>query len=153
MTIEIEKLQKLGLKKAAEKIEKTREFIRKTEIAYKCFRHLTPAKIEKFNELLRKETFKEDKDAYYYKHLNFESWEEYDAVPPESVLSRMEQAIEKDCFDKFEVCTIVQEKKLKDPIVFGVIDNCPDKFFISQWDDDISIDEILAEDVSKAKDK
>ena len=40
-------------------------------------------------------------------------------------------------------------KEIKDPIVFGVINGCPDKFFISQWDDDIKIDDIFLLDVAK----
>ena len=149
--IDTERLSKLGLKGAAKRIEDFRERARKLDIAYKHFRYITPAKLLAFNEKLKKETLKEDKNSARYKHLAFISIEQFNAIPPEETLQKIEQAIEKDCFDSFEICKVEWKEEIKDPIVFGVINGCPDKFFVSQWDDDIKVDDILLNDISRAK--
>lgn len=73
--------------------------------------------------------------------LSFTLVEHYPEVPPAHVLDKMEEAIGRSCFDVFEVAHIVN---VKDPILFGRVQGCPDLFFIDQWDDDIRIEDILA---------
>jgi hypothetical protein len=34
-------------------------------------------------------------------------------------------------------------KEVIDPIIFGKIDGCTDRFFIAQWDDDVKIEDIV----------
>lgn len=46
------------------------------------------------------------------------------------------------CFDSFSVAHIAE---VKDPILFGEIAECTDKFFIAQWDEDVKIEDILTE--------
>lgn len=145
------RLEKLGLKKAAGKINEFRETKRKIDIAYKNFRIIKPEKIEAFNKKLKDETLREDKNAYEYKVLAFTPLEDYEAVPPEAVLQKIEKAIEKDCFDSFEVAKIDWIKEIKDPIVFGRINGCPDRFYVAQWDTDIKVDDIFLEDIERAK--
>jgi hypothetical protein len=48
-----------------------------------------------------------------------------------------------DCFDSFEIAKIQWKREIKDPILFGRIDGCPDRFYVSQWDDDVRIEDIL----------
>ena len=145
------RLEKIGLKGAAKKINEMREKQRKLDIAYKHFRFLTEDKIDGFNEKLKKETLRENKHERNYKRLGFISLGDYDAIPPEPVLQSIEKAIDKDCFDSFEVCKVEWHKEIKDPIVFGRIEGIADRFFIAQWDDDIKVDDIFLGDTSKAK--
>lgn len=146
MNIKIEeRLENLGLTEASKKIKSIREFKAKTLIAYEHFRYVKPEKIIEFNKKLMEETHQEFKGGYGYKTLVFIPLEKYTEVPPENVLTAIESAIEKKCFDYFEVAKIESVVVIPDPIVFGVIKNCPDKFFIAQWDDDVSIEQILKE--------
>ena len=138
-----ERLEKLGLKKAANIIKEKRELKRKMTIAYEQFRYVRPEKIEAMNKKLRENTEKEFADRYEYDRLQFISIEEYEQVPPENVLTKVEETIEVGCFDTFEVCKIESVEEVKDPIIFGKIIGCPDLFFVAQWDDDIKIEDIL----------
>ena len=63
--------------------------------------------------------------------------------PPDTVLDALEKAKEDNCFDTFEVAKISWIEEIKDPILFGIIEGCSDKFFISQWDDDVKIEDLL----------
>ncbi len=72
--------------------------------------------------------------------LRFTPVSEYEKTPPDSVLASMEAAVEKKCFDSFEVAHI---ERVKDPIIFGKIKGCADSFYIDQWDNDVTIEEIL----------
>ena len=113
------------------------------KIAYEKYLFIPPGTIAKFNEKLRKDTLREDKRAMTYKRLVFIPLAHYGQLPPENVLDALEQAQEDKCFDGFEVAKIEWINEVKDPILFGVIEGCPDKFFISQWDDDVSIEDLL----------
>ena len=140
-----ERLEKLGLKTASKKIKDLKELRRKMSIAYEHFRFVTPDKINVFNDKLRKETEKQDNYYIQYDTLSFIPLVEYEEVPPSEVLDKIEQAQEIGCFDTFEIAKISAIKERKDPIVFGCINGCPDKFFIGQWDDDVRIEDILKE--------
>jgi len=138
-----EKLSKLGFKKASNKITELKDLKRKSTIAYEHFRYVTQAKIDAFNEKLKKESMQEDARAYHYKCLKFISLADYPEVPPMDVLDKLEAAQELGCFDTFEIAKIDDVVEVKDPIVFGRINKCPDRFFIGQWDDDVKIEQIL----------
>ena len=70
---------------------------------------------------------------------------EYPSAPPQAVLDKVEEAQKVGCFDAFEVCKVESVREYKDPIVFGRITGCPDRFFIAQWDNDVKIEDILKE--------
>lgn len=55
----------------------------------------------------------------------------------------LESAHADKCFDKFEVMTVEWHKEVPDPILFGVVNGCADRFFIAQWDTDVKIEDIL----------
>ncbi len=111
---------------------------RKLMIAYEHFRFVRMEKIQEFNEALRQKTYNR-KDGSY-QALEFTLLENWNKVPPEAALTDLEGAINKECFGWFEVAHIVE---VKDPIIFGRIEGCTDRFFVTQWDNDVSIDEIL----------
>jgi hypothetical protein len=48
-------------------------------------------------------------------------------------------------FDTYEIAHIQSIVERKDPILFGCITGCADKFFIAQWDDDVKIEDIINE--------
>lgn len=133
----IDRLERLGFKAAGAKVKELSIKQRKMAIAYEHYRFVRPEKIDAFNEKLRKNT-RESNGSY--KTLSFTAVENYGEVPPAHVLDKMEQAIDRKCFDSFEVAHIVD---VKDPILFGRIHGCPDRFFIDQWDDDVRIEDIL----------
>lgn len=111
--------------------------------AYEKYLFVTQNTIDKFNEKLRKDTLIEDKSAYSFKRLVFISLDKYNQLPPDNVLEALENAQKDECFDTYEVAKIKWIKEVKDPILFGVIEGCSDKFFISQWDDDVKIEDLL----------
>lgn len=136
------RLGKLGFSRASKELSSLMERKRKLALAYEHYRFVTPDKIAKFNAELRAKTGKNMQDAYNmtYQVLDFVSIENYEHVPPDSVLANLEIAQERKCFDAFEVAYI---KNVKDPLLFGRVNGTPNKFFIDQWDTDISIDDLL----------
>jgi hypothetical protein len=143
--MEIERLEKIGLTTASNRIKELKELKRKMTIAYEHFRYVKQEKIDAFNEKLKKETMKEDSRSYNFKCLNFIPLESYEEVPPLDVLDKIEEAQKLGCFDTFEIAKIQDIVQTKDPIVFGRINKCADRFFIAQWDDDVKIEQILNE--------
>lgn len=140
-------LRALGMGKAADKVD----MVLKMKTAYALYQYVSPDKVQKFNALLREETLQEDKRAYRYQELVSTPLEQYPEVPPAHVLESLAVAQKNDCFDSFEVAHIVSVEKLKDPIVFGRIKGCSDRFFIQQWDDDVSIEDLLLIDAREPK--
>ena len=140
-----ERLQKLGLKTASDNVKELRDLNRKMVIAYEHFRYVKQDRIDAFNEKLKKESMIENPNQYQYKCLKFIPLAEYTEVPPDVVLDKIEEAQQLGCFDTFEIAKIEDIVQVKDPIVFGRINKCPDRFFVGQWDDDIKIEDLLKE--------
>lgn len=133
----IDRLEKLGFKAAAVKNKETKVRARKMMIAYEHYRYVRQEKIDAFNKKLLSQG-----THYEYKTLAFTPVEKYSETPPDSVLDAMQVAVERNCFDAFEVAHIVN---VKDPILFGRVSGCPDRFYIGQWDLDVCIEDILKE--------
>lgn len=131
----IDRLEKLGFKTASTKVKELSAKQRKMAIAYEHYRFVRPDKIEAFNAKLRQKG-----TIYEYQVLAFTPVESYQEVPPAHVLDKMETALGRKCFDVFEIAHIVN---VKDPILFGRIKGCSDRFFIDRWDDDVRIEDIL----------
>ena len=135
-------LKELGFEAASAKVEEKSKLMKKMHTAYNNYEFVTPESIDKFNERLKKETLREGKQAYHYKALTFTPIKEYTEVPPQEALERLKEAKERKCFDSFEVAKISDVKEVKDPILFGRIKGCGDRFFIAQWDDDVTLEMI-----------
>lgn len=138
-------LEQLGLKAAAEGVTRAK----KLSIAYQHYRFIEEGKINDFNAKLYKDTYKSPSPLICgsYCQLTFTSLGEYPAVPPAEVLNALEAAHGHQCFDRFEVAQITEQSVPKpDPILFGIVDGCSDRFFIAQWDDDVRIEDILQGD-------
>lgn len=131
------RLERLGFKNASDIIVKAKGIKRKLTIAYEHYRFVTQEKIDAFNLKLR-----EQGSSRRWQMLSFTPMEIYEKAPPENVLQALEEAHRQKCFDSFEVAHIID---VEDPILFGRINECPDRFFISQWDDDVKIEDLIKE--------
>lgn len=139
---DLEKLKKLGFTAAHDRVEKSRDLARRLHIAYQNFEFITEDMVEKFRDDIKKRTTKDHKNYVEYQTLVFKPVAEYDEVPPQDVLDKMESAVQLGCFDTFEVAKIESVQEVKDPILFGRVEGCGDRFFIAQWDDDVTIEAI-----------
>lgn len=140
----VEQLEKLGFTKASGKLKQLSEKKRKLALAYEHYRFVRKEKIQDFNQKLKEKTARHDQyGSTYYQTLKFTPVSEYEKVPPTDVLLKLEEALERKCFDSFEIAHIEEVKE--DPILFGCIKGCTDKFFIAQWDNDVRIEDILKE--------
>lgn len=140
-------LRELGLNSAADKIKHARELATKLRIAFEHFRMVTPDQVKRFQEELWSKRYT-DPHTYglFYKTMKFTRLAFYDEVPPAEVLQKIKEAKELKCFDDFEVLTLESQEVLPDPVVFGIIEGCDNRYFVAQWDDDVKIEDILRED-------
>lgn len=135
----VDKLAGLGFTAAAERISRLQKFKRKMAIAYEFYKFVKPEKIDEYKKKLHKSTF--NKRDGSYKALAFTDIGNYPKVPPAAVLDKLAEAIERKCFDSYEVAHIVN---VADPLLFGRIEKCADRFFIAQWGDDVKLEDILS---------
>lgn len=144
----IEQLKELGLTRCAVEIERRLNLTEKLAIAYEAFRYVTVEKLTEFNIRLKEETKVEEGKNQWgtiqsYKRTRFTALHEYSKVPPDNVLQSLQEAKALGCFDSFEIMDLESHREVPDPILFGRIIDCPDRFFIAQWDDDVKIEDIL----------
>ena len=64
----------------------------------------------------------------------------YISMPPKEVLSVIKDFIKKNLFDYF---TIASVEGIHDPLLFGRIYNSDIRWFLYQWGEDISLDDVL----------
>lgn len=62
-----------------------------------------------------------------------------DRIIPDVILDKLEEAKEREVFDGFEV---LWAERVKDPLLLGCIHGCEDYFFICEWGDDITFEQI-----------
>ena len=146
---DLEELGFLTASKAVETEVKNHQEIndleRRVMFAYERYRFITPANIDRFNAILKKKSQKTLGVGHYtYESLLFTPIANYGKIPPTDVLQKVREAKKEGLFDAFEVCTIQTVEVRPDPIIFGVIRNCEDKFFIAQWDNDVKIEDIIS---------
>ena len=140
-------LEQLGFTAAASGLKYKREIARKMRIAFEHFRVVTPENIQAFNhELCKRTRTSREGGGYTYQRLEFIPISEYEQVPPAAVLEALRAARELNCFDAYQVAMIVSQTVIPDPILFGIITGCSNKYYIAQWDDDVKIEDILKED-------
>jgi hypothetical protein len=134
-----ERLERLGFTQVTKKID----LAKKLAIAYAKYGFVSEEKITLFNKRLKEETLNEDARAASYKKLIFIDLKDYPEAPPVHVLNALENAVTDGIFDRFEIAKIDWIREVKDPIIFGRIKGCTDRFFIAQWDDDVRIEDII----------
>jgi len=126
-------LKKLGMNKLASRVEEKshgREAIKK---ALETFNYLTQRDLDFFREDIRKNG----------KDIKIEKIQDYGTLPPSDVINKLEETQKLGIFDEFVILSIV---KVKDPILFGKVEGFKDLyFFIAQWGDDVTFEEILGD--------
>jgi hypothetical protein len=161
-------LKELGLDKASETLEKKLTLKRKLTLAYEHYKFVEPHTFNKFNKELRDKTFKivkacpkcenhpkKKNECDYcrktgakeqtYDKLIFVALKDYAEIPPPDCLLDLKKAKDRGIFDTYEVAKVKGVIERPDPIIFGMVEGCSDKFFITQWDDDVSIEQIMGE--------
>ncbi len=146
----LELLKETGFEGAVKRTNELRERARKLHIAYQNFKFVPQEAVDKFQEKLKAATLKLTGRPgwdlhHHYSTLMFTSIKEYEHVPPQAALLALRGAQQKGCFDTFEVAHVASTVEYKDPIIFGRVTGCGDRFFIAQWGDDVSIDDLLGD--------
>jgi len=118
--------------------------------AYEHYRFVKAEKIAEFNLRLYNETLRRTGQAGrnmndHYDKLSFTPVEKYATLPPADVLAKVKEAAGARIFDTMEVAKIESVVEYKDPIVFGRIEGCTDRFFVAQWGSDVQITDLLGE--------
>jgi hypothetical protein len=126
-----ELLLELGMKEAAEKLLRKGFGKKKLLKAVDNYRYATGEDLDDFNKDMKQ----------YGKELVVVEIKDYDRIPPDEVLEALKAAQGDECFDSFHIAYI---RKVKDPILFGKIDDFKNLyFFIAQWGDDVKIEDII----------
>ena len=118
-----ELLLELGMTKIAEKVLRKGLGKKKLLQAIEDYRYATGEDLDEFNKDMKQ----------YGKELVVVEIKDYDRIPPDDVLEALKTARAKGCFDTFHIAYI---RKVKDPLLFGKIDEFKNLyFFIAQWGD------------------
>lgn len=164
--MDVQTLKDLGLDLAASKLDAKLVLKKKLALAYEHYRFIEPHVFVRFQEEIKKKTLlvkvacplcknnqKARSTCYYcqttgaqemvYDKLVFNKLKDYPEVPPADCLLDLRKAKDLACFDEFEVGKVEAQEVRPDPIIFGLINGCEDKFYITQWDDDVKIEDIL----------
>lgn len=150
-----ELLKELGMDSAAQNLTKKMDLKKKLTIAYEHFRFVEPHILDRFQNQLKAKTYSEQLEGYLvtrkWRELKLIALKDYKEIPPPDCLMDLKKAKDMNCFDSFYVATVQEVREfvnttpVPDPIIFGQIEGCDDLFFVTQWDDDVSIEEILKE--------
>lgn len=149
-------LKELGMDAAAQKLDTAIDLKKKLLIAYEHFKFVSPKIFDRFQKVLkakslRIEVHNQYQQTEYWRELEFVALKDYKEIPPPDCLMDLKKAQEFKIFDRYDVAKVVERShytdstRVPDPIIFGCIDGCVDKFFITQWDDDVAIEDILGE--------
>jgi len=159
-------LLELGFTKAGTKLKSKMDLKRRLLIAYEHYRFVTPQVMDRFQAAIKQKTYtvtdpcpqchnhkkKKRKCTYCqgtgareatYDKLCMTPIADYPEAPPQPVLDALKEAQKKEVFDTYEVGKVESVVDRPDPIVFGRIKGCDDRFFIAQWDNDVKIEDIL----------
>lgn len=152
----LEELKELGFDTAAKDLDEKTKLRRRLMLAYENYKVLTPEALEAFQIELKnksekiyrdgKRVAKIDRSRYQtikYDRVRFRPLSGYPEVPPVEVLEKVKQAKRTEIFDSFEVADVESVEEREDPIIFGLIKGCPDRFFIAQWDNDLKFEDMV----------
>lgn len=140
----IGRLQKAGAVAQAAILESeltTRDSLRRLmEWDYKLLTKETIEKFQKDNAMtLTRDGLKVHIDPIDKYCGNPQIGEAKDRIIPDPILDKLEKAKERDLFDEFAV---LWAEKVKDPLLLGMLYGCEDYFFIAEWGEDISFEQI-----------
>ena len=79
---------------------------------------------------------------YAWTEVDVKDWKgvTLNSTPPKNVIDDMQEHKEREVFDCFTVASV---KGIHDPLLLGRITGVEDRFFISQWADDICLDDLI----------
>lgn len=149
LTEHIELAQAAGFHAAAQKILEVADRAARMAKAYEFYRFVSQEKIEAFQKRLKEKTFRSE--GQYpnlfenFDILSFTPAQDYPDMPPPEIMEKVKQTVATGIFDTLEVAKIESTRVYRDPIIFGRIYGCPDRFFVAQWDEDVKIEDLLAE--------
>jgi hypothetical protein len=141
------RLEALGFSFAAQQVKAKKIKAKKLMLAYEHYRFVRQENIDRFNKALYTKTYGKNV-MYAYQRLELTPIGLYTNVPPSEVLDALETAKALEyapgakVFDAYEVAYI---QDVKDPILFGRVNGCTDKFFIADWGEDVKITDLLKE--------
>lgn len=64
----------------------------------------------------------------------------YTGIPPMNVLQKFKETVAKKVFDYFTVASV---NAVHDPLLLGRVNECSSRFFVGQWGDDVSLDDVI----------
>ena len=161
-----------GFTAAGAELEKKAERARKLALAYEHYRYVSQKKIDDFKSRLLQATRRRPTEAEamheattlmlmyqtigqilssasdVYDALVLDPLEKYVGLPPADVLATVKVARGRGIFDRMEVAhvePVATQIHYPDPIVFGLVDGCTDRFYIAEWGNDVSINDLLAD--------
>lgn len=116
--------------------------IRLKEWDYKILTKETISKFESANRM----TFTQDGLKIHIDQIekyigNPQNGQAKDRIIPDEVLDKLEEAKEREAFDEFQV---LWAEKVKDPLLLGSIHGCEDYFYICEWGNDITFEQIIS---------
>lgn len=130
----VQLLKELGFDLMHNKVQKIAEARTKENMAILAgYTKISHAEFDHANQELKRNTRHEFQ-------LSVVEVKKYTGIPPREVLLEMQKAIKADLFTTFEIISI---EKVPDPILVGRVEGSKDMFFIAEWGDDISLQEIL----------
>lgn len=149
----LEKLQRLGLRSAAQTVKVRKGKAKRLTEVYDHYKFVTPEQVDRFQKKLRCRTEKliNRGKQIRYEALKFTRLADYPEIPPPGVLTALEKAQATGYFDAFEIAHIEQvtenapSKRKPDPVLFGTLVGCYDRFLIAQWGNDVSFEQIVRE--------
>lgn len=157
MITTVEELKELGFTAAAAGVERDRVLAHKMRVAWENTESvITPEIFAKFCEDLRRQTERKTGQTNQWgEHSTFDtikltSLADYPEVPPKEALDALKRVKDLGCFDSFEVATRKSVHVIPDPVIFGRINDCPDRYTVAIWGDDLPIREWLAKDEVEA---
>ena len=124
-------LKELGMNTIAEDLLKKKRGRERLLKAVELYRYATGEDIDDYNKDIQQ----------HGKELVIVEVKDYKKLPPDHVLESLKAAQGQDLFDTVHIAYI---RKMKDPILFGKIKAFKNLFFfIAQWGDDVSFEDIL----------
>jgi hypothetical protein len=139
----IDRLENLGLQKQAAILEVELKVRVKLMLVKEWDYKVLP--FEAIKKFVKEHRNWDGRGGYYKVHVEpLEAYagdpEAKDKIIPDPVLDELETAQGRQVFDKFHVLRV---EKVADPLLLGSIDGCKDFFFICEWGEDVSFDQIV----------
>lgn len=66
--------------------------------------------------------------------------EKYEGIPPKDVVTKLRETKEKKLFDYFTIATV---NDVHDPLLLGRIEGSASRYFVAQWGNDVTLDDII----------